>query len=34
MPQEKNWDKIVDEEEKKAIKEKDYGGIDPTLHFF
>ena len=30
----KNWDKIVEEEEKEALKEKDYDGIDPSMHFF
>ena len=30
----KNWDKIVDEEEKKNLQEKDYDGVDPAMHFF
>ena len=30
----KNWDKIVEQEEIESIKQKDYGGTDPTMHFF
>lgn len=31
---EKNWDRIVAEEEAQALREKDFDGTDPAMHFF